>query len=118
MPNIIVDYSAPLQDAFDRRGFALALHAEVVEIAAASIEACKTHFRRTEDTTVGGDVEGHAIVHVSLGLLSGRTDETKARLTETTLELLRQHVKPVDGLVLHASAEVRDLDSSYRKSES
>jgi 5-carboxymethyl-2-hydroxymuconate isomerase len=115
MPQITVDYSAPLQDAFDRRAFALALHDRVVDIAAARTEACKTQFRRTEDTTVGADTEGHAIVHVTLGLLAGRTEETKARLTEATLELLREYVKPTEGLALHASAEVRDLDASYRK---
>lgn len=117
MPQITVDYSAPLEDAFDRRGFALALHAEVVEIAAARMEACKTRFFRTEDTAVGADPDGHAIVHVTFGLLAGRSDETKARLTEVTLDLLRQHVKP-GGRTLHASAEVRDLDPSYRKFES
>ncbi|MFH0520251.1 5-carboxymethyl-2-hydroxymuconate Delta-isomerase [Streptomyces sp. M41] len=114
MPQITVDYSAPLAEGFDRRGFALALHDAVVEIAAAKYEACKTQFRATEDTTVGRDEGGHAIVHVTLGLLAGR-DETKARLTEAVLELLRSHVKPADGTALHASAEVRDLDASYRK---
>ncbi|MFI7409936.1 5-carboxymethyl-2-hydroxymuconate Delta-isomerase [Streptomyces sp. NPDC049627] len=118
MPQITVDYSAPLADGFDRSGFALALHDAVVEIAAAKYEACKTQFRATEDTTVGRDVDGHAIVHVTLGLLAGRTDETKARLTEAVLELLRTHVKPGEGTALHASAEVRDLDPSYRKFES
>ncbi|WP_055489716.1 5-carboxymethyl-2-hydroxymuconate Delta-isomerase [Streptomyces sp. TP-A0356] len=118
MPQITVDYSAPLEYSFDRRGFALALHAEVVEIAAARIEACKTQFRRTEDTTVGADADGHAIVHITVGLLAGRTDETKARLAEAVLDLLRQHLKPAGGVALHASAEVRDLDPSYRKFES
>jgi 5-carboxymethyl-2-hydroxymuconate isomerase len=115
MPQITVDYSAPLAEGFDRRGFALALHDAVVKIAAAKYEACKTQFRATEDTTVGRDEGGHAIVHVTLGLLAGRTDETKMRLTEAVLELLRTHVKPADGLALHASAEVRDLNPSYRK---
>ncbi|KOU55660.1 isomerase [Streptomyces sp. MMG1533] len=118
MPQITVDYSAPLADGFDRRGFALALHDAVVEIAAAKYEACKTQFRATEDTTVGRDEGGHGIVHVTLGLLAGRTDETKVQLTEAVLELLRQYVKPADGLALHASAEVRDLDASYRKFDS
>ena len=118
MPQITVDYSAPLADGFDRRGFALALHDAVVEIAAAKYEACKTQFRATEDTTVGRDADGHAIVHVTLGLLAGRTDETKVRLTEAVLELVRTHVKPAGGTALHASAEVRDLDPSYRKFES
>jgi 5-carboxymethyl-2-hydroxymuconate isomerase len=118
MPQITVDYSERLADGFDRPGFAKALHAAVVDIAAAKPPACKTQFRRTEDTTVGPDTEGHGVVHVHIGLLAGRTDETKARLTEAVLELLRQHLKPDDGLALHASAEVRDLDPSYRKFDS
>lgn len=60
---------------------------------------------------------GHAVVHVTLGLLAGRTDETKVRLTEAVPELLRAYAKPGAGVALHASAEVRDLDPSYRKSE-
>jgi 5-carboxymethyl-2-hydroxymuconate isomerase len=115
MPQITVDYSAPLADGFDRRGFALALHDAAVEIAAARYEACKTQFRATEDTTVGRDEDGHAVIHVSLGLLAGRSEETKARLTDAVLELLRKHVTLGEGFALHASAEVRDLDPSYRK---
>jgi 5-carboxymethyl-2-hydroxymuconate isomerase len=115
MPQITVDYSAVLTDGFDRAGFARALHEEVVRTAAAKPEACKTQFRATEGPTVGPDVTGHAIVHVSLGLLAGRTDETKVTLTENVLGLLREYVKVGEGLALHASAEVRDLDPSYRK---
>ncbi|MEU6803784.1 5-carboxymethyl-2-hydroxymuconate Delta-isomerase [Streptomyces neyagawaensis] len=117
MPQITVDYSAVLSDGFDRPAFAKALHEEVVRTAAAKPEACKTQFRRTEDTTVGPDTEGHGIVHVTLGLLAGRTDETKATLTENVLGLLREHVKVTEGLAFHASAEVRDLDPSYAKYE-
>ncbi|MGW7612094.1 5-carboxymethyl-2-hydroxymuconate Delta-isomerase [Streptomyces sp. NPDC054766] len=117
MPQITVDYSASLEDAFDRHGFALALHAEVVETAAAKIGACKTQFRRTEDTVVGADTAGHAVVHVTLGLLAGRTEAVKVKLTEAVLELLKTHVKQAEGLELHVSAEVRDLDPSYRKFE-
>ncbi|MFJ1970896.1 5-carboxymethyl-2-hydroxymuconate Delta-isomerase [Streptomyces sp. NPDC087903] len=118
MPQITVDYSEQLAEGFDRRGFALGLHDAVVEIAAAKYEACKTQFRATGNTTVGRDEDGHAVVHVTIGLLAGRTDETKVRLTEAVLELLRKHVRPAEGLALHASAEVRDLDPSYRKFES
>ncbi|MFD5652466.1 MULTISPECIES: 5-carboxymethyl-2-hydroxymuconate Delta-isomerase [unclassified Streptomyces] len=117
MPQITVDYSERLAGDFDRPAFARALHEAAVEIAAARPPACKTQFRRTEDTVVGPDAEGHAVVHVTIGLLAGRTDETKVRLTEAVLELLRQYAKPGDGLALHASAEVRDLDPSYRKFE-
>ncbi|MEU1176350.1 isomerase [Streptomyces sp. NPDC005820] len=118
MPNITVDHSASIQ--FDRAAFAQALHASVVEIAAAKPEACKTLFREADVTAYGYEDPsegGHAIVHVTLGLLAGRTEETKAKLTEAVLELLREHVEDGGWFVLHASAEVRDLDPSYRKFE-
>ncbi|WP_217237116.1 5-carboxymethyl-2-hydroxymuconate Delta-isomerase [Streptomyces sp. AC555_RSS877] len=115
MPQITVDYSAVMAPAFDRAGFAKALHSATVEIAAAKPEACKTQFRRSEYTLVGFD-EGHAIVHVTIGLLAGRTEETKARLTEAVVALLHKHVTD-EGFALHATAEVRDLEPSYRRLE-
>ncbi|MFD0414604.1 5-carboxymethyl-2-hydroxymuconate Delta-isomerase [Streptomyces sp. NPDC127108] len=115
MPQITVDYSEPLADSFDRRGLALALHPLLVEETAATLEACKTRFVRTEETVVGGDEDGHAVVHVLIGLLPGRTAEVRARVTDATVELVRRHLKPVAGRVVHVSAEVRDLDASYRK---
>ncbi|MCX4761458.1 isomerase [Streptomyces sp. NBC_01275] len=116
MPQITVDYSAAMDPGFDRAAFARALHTSVVEIAAAKPEACKTLFRRADDTAFGYEEDGHAVVHVTLGLLAGRTDETKVKLTEAVLGLLREHVAD-GGFTLHASAEVRDLDPSYRKFE-
>ncbi|MFH0175414.1 5-carboxymethyl-2-hydroxymuconate Delta-isomerase [Streptomyces cacaoi] len=122
MPQITVERSPGL-DHVDWTAFALALHPVVVEVAAARLEACKTRVLRTEDEVVG-DVPGAtaqggpAIVHVTLALLAGRSDETKAQLTEAVLDLLRKHVEPADGVsAVHASAEVRDLDPSYRKYE-
>ncbi|WP_406351620.1 5-carboxymethyl-2-hydroxymuconate Delta-isomerase [Streptomyces sp. NBC_00658] len=121
MPQITVERSPGL-DHVDWNAFALALHPVVVEVAAARIEACKTRVLRTEDEVVG-DVAatgtgGPAIVHITLALLPGRSDETKAELTEAVLELLHKHIEPTDGVsTVHASAEVRDLDPSYRKYE-
>ncbi|MEV6111726.1 isomerase [Streptomyces sp. NPDC052109] len=118
MPQITVDYSDTMENAFDREGFARALHEATVEIAAAKPEACKTQFRSSTHTAYGYEdpgVRGHAIVHVTIGLLAGRSDETKARLADRALELLRGHVADVAFPLLHASAEVRDLDASYRK---
>ncbi|MFJ8642442.1 5-carboxymethyl-2-hydroxymuconate Delta-isomerase [Streptomyces sp. ADI93-02] len=115
MPQITVDYSAELDDAFDRRGFALALHPLVAETVSTKVPACKTRFRKAEDSVVGDAAAGDSLVNVSIAMLPGRTPETKARLTEAVLELLAGHLKPVDGVTVHTSAEVRDLDASYRK---
>ncbi|MEU2714737.1 isomerase [Streptomyces sp. NPDC007205] len=117
MPQITIDYSDIVENAFDREGFARALHEATVEIAAAKPEACKTQFRPSALTAYGYQdpaEHGHAVVHVTVGLLAGRSDATKAKLTETALELLREHVGE-GAFALHASAEVRDLDPSYRK---
>ncbi|MFJ3497265.1 5-carboxymethyl-2-hydroxymuconate Delta-isomerase [Streptomyces sp. NPDC086091] len=114
MPQITVDYSDRLADTFDRPGFATAVHEAVVTIAAATPQACKTRFRRTEDTVVGPDTDGHAVVHVEIGLLAGRTEETRDRLAEAVLALLGQHLKPTGALAVHLSTEIRDLDPSYR----
>ncbi|MFF1682051.1 5-carboxymethyl-2-hydroxymuconate Delta-isomerase [Streptomyces sp. NPDC058256] len=119
MPQITVEHCL---DHVDWNAFALALHPVVVEVAAARLEACKTRVLRTEDQIVGDvaatGMGGPAIVHVTLALLPGRSDETKAELTEAVLDLLRKHIEPTDGITaVHASAEVRDLDPSYRKYE-
>ncbi|MGY4921370.1 5-carboxymethyl-2-hydroxymuconate Delta-isomerase [Streptomyces sp. 900105755] len=120
MPQITVDYTAVLtdEDVFDTDGFARALHETVVEIAAAKPEACKTMFRDGYSAYGYNTMDqSDALVHVTVALLAGRTEETKAKLTEAVLELIRSHVTPTDGITLHASAEVRDLDPSYRKYE-
>lgn len=115
MPQITVDYSAELDDTFDRSGFTGALHPLVAETVTTKIAACKTRFRRVEETVVADAPGGDALVHVEIALLAGRTPELKARLTESVLELLAAHVRPADGLTLHLSAEAHDLDPSYRK---
>ncbi|WP_175410189.1 5-carboxymethyl-2-hydroxymuconate Delta-isomerase [Streptomyces sp. TRM64462] len=114
MPQITVDYSAALDDAFDPQGYAKALHPVLVETVAARTEACKTRTRRADDFTVGDGTGADAVVHVEIALLAGRTDDAKARLGQAAADLVRDFVKPVDGLALHISAEVRDLDASYR----
>ncbi|MBT2441476.1 isomerase [Streptomyces sp. ISL-36] len=109
MPQITVDYSAPL----DRRGFALALHPLVVETVDTQLDSCKTRFREVEETVVGDGSTDDVVVHVEIALLSGRSDELKARLAQAVLDLLPQHLKATEGVRL--SVEVRDLEASYRK---
>ncbi|MFE1233656.1 5-carboxymethyl-2-hydroxymuconate Delta-isomerase [Streptomyces sp. NPDC058745] len=108
MPQITVDYSAPL----DRRGFALALHPLVVDTVDTVIDACKTRFREIEETVCGDGSTDDVVVHVDIALLAGRSEKTKARLTEAVLALLPLHLKQKDGVRI--SAEVRDLAPSYR----
>ncbi|MEV0787558.1 isomerase [Streptomyces sp. NPDC050423] len=115
MPQITVDYSAQLDETFDFHGFAGALHPLIAETVSTKTAACKTRFRQVAETAVSDAPDGDAIVHIEIALLSGRTPELKARLTESVLELLAGHIRPTEALTLHLSAETRDLDPSYRK---
>ncbi|MCD9874294.1 5-carboxymethyl-2-hydroxymuconate Delta-isomerase [Streptomyces guryensis] len=118
MPQITVDYTYASEESIDMEGFTRALHETVVEIAAAKPEACKTLLRAGIAAYGYEDMDqSHTLVHVTIGLLAGRSEETKANLTEAVLDLLRKYVSSEDGVTLHASAEVRDLDPSYRKFE-
>lgn len=118
MPQITVDYSANLTDTFDRRGFASSLHALTAEVAAATVANCKTRFRCLEEVYVADGAPGAAVVHVQLALLAGRTEAVKAELSEAALQLLLQHLSTgADGAgpVVHASVDVSELGTAYRK---
>ncbi|MDT9683587.1 isomerase [Streptomyces sp. TRM76323] len=115
MPQITVDYSAALDDTFDRKGYARALHPVVADTVATRVEACRTRTRRIDDFTAGDGTADAAIVYVEIALLAGRTDEAKARLAEAAAALARDFLKPDDELTVYVSAEIRDLDASYRK---
>ncbi|MFI9723577.1 5-carboxymethyl-2-hydroxymuconate Delta-isomerase [Streptomyces sp. NPDC052396] len=112
MPHITVDYSAELAAVFDRRAFAEELHPLVVE-AVDSPGVCKMFFRPAAETFIGGRDEA-AFVHVDIGLLRGRPDGQKARLSEAVLALLDTHLPEESAGGPVRSVEVRDLALSYR----
>ncbi|MGW3626246.1 5-carboxymethyl-2-hydroxymuconate Delta-isomerase [Streptomyces sp. NPDC000880] len=115
MPQITVDYSENLETSFDRRSFALALHPLIVETVDTKLANCKTRFRRVDETFVAGGSAADAVVHIGIALLPGRDPELKARLSEAVLDLLAAHLGPAGGIEPLVSAEVRDLEPSYRK---
>ncbi|ANZ40094.1 hypothetical protein BBK82_32715 [Lentzea guizhouensis] len=115
MPQITVEYSAELADAFDRRGFALALHQAVSPLVSSEVGAFKTRFRQIEESVIG-DGSPAAMVHVRVGLLSGRSAERKQEVGRTVIGLAGEHLKPVDGLPTQVTLEVYDLDrEQYQK---
>ncbi|MDX3237244.1 isomerase [Streptomyces sp. ME03-5709C] len=116
MPHITVDYTGNLADAFDRRGFATALHPLVAELIDTKVEACATRFHRSDEYVLADGAEERALVLVRAAVLSGRTPEAKARLSEAVLELLRKHLAPAPGLVVQTAVDVVDLDRTWYRS--
>ena len=115
MPQITVEYSAELREAFDRRAFALALHRTVGPLVSAEVEAFKTRFRQIEESVIG-DGSPAAMVHVRIGLLTGRSVELKQEVGRVGIGIARDHLKPVEGLPTQLTLEVHDMDrDQYQK---
>jgi 5-carboxymethyl-2-hydroxymuconate isomerase len=115
MPQITIEYSAEVREAFDRRAFALALHQAVSSLIDSDIAGFKTRFRQIEENVIG-DGSPAAMVHIRIGLLSGRPVELKQEVGRAGIELARQHLKPVDGLTTQLTLEVHDMDrAQYQK---
>ncbi|MEU0878616.1 hypothetical protein ABZ345_08475 [Lentzea sp. NPDC005914] len=115
MPQITVEYSGELSDAFDRRAFALALHQTLSPLVSSDVAAFKTRFRQIEESVIGEGVPG-AMIHVRVGLLSGRPAELKQEVGRVSIGLVREHLKPVEGLPTQLTLEVHDMDrEQYQK---
>ncbi|WP_089102813.1 5-carboxymethyl-2-hydroxymuconate Delta-isomerase [Streptomyces hyaluromycini] len=114
MPHITVDYSPRIADSFDPRVFAAELQPTVLE-GSGSAGTCKTLFRQAaEARAVDRYGDAAAFVHVEVGLLPGRSDAVKARLSEDALALLEKHLGVGTTQAVVCSVEVRDLAGSYR----
>ena len=115
MPQITVEYSAELSEAFDRRAFALALHQALSPLTSSDVAAFKTRLRQIEESVIG-DGSPAAMIHIRIGLLSGRPVELKQEVGRVSIGLAREHLKPVEGLTVQVTLEVYDLDrEQYQK---
>lgn len=113
MPQITVEYSQVLAEAFDRRAFALALHPLAAALIGSAQSSFKTRFRALDEVVIGDGAAGHAMVHVDFRLKSGRPAELKRQLGEAVLALAGRFVRPVAGLDIQVTVEVRDLDRPH-----
>ncbi|MDX3659284.1 isomerase [Streptomyces sp. ID05-26A] len=115
MPQITVEYSAELGEGLDRRAFALALHRTVGPLVSAEVAAFKTRFRRIEESVIG-DGSPAAMVHIRVGLLTGRSVELKQEVGRVGIGIAQEHLKPVEGLPTQVTLEVYDMDrEQYQK---
>ncbi|MFG2638855.1 5-carboxymethyl-2-hydroxymuconate Delta-isomerase [Streptomyces sp. NPDC048362] len=115
MPHLAIDYSARLSEGFDPGALVRELHPLVVE-ESGSTGVCKTLLRPVRTYVGDGACDETPFVHVEVGLMPGRPEARKTRLSESILDLLAKHL-PTGGTVETViSVEVRDLAVSYRLS--
>ncbi|WP_327291452.1 5-carboxymethyl-2-hydroxymuconate Delta-isomerase [Streptomyces sp. NBC_01198] len=118
MPHTTVEYSGTLSEALDRPAFGKALHDALVAVAGGRADGCKTRFVRHDDLHIGDGSPHHAMVHVEISLLAGRTPEVKRELTAAVLAALREHTAPTPQYAVQFSVDLRDLDpEAYARHE-
>ena len=116
MPHLVLEYSANILQEVDWRGLFARLHQAVAE-SGAPLAGCKSRAVRHETYCVADGAPAGAFLHLSIALLSGRSDEAKAALTARCLQLLADEYRPsLATLDLQISVELRDLHrESYQK---
>lgn len=116
MPHITVEYDKALDRSFDRRRFALELHALAAKtVEGITVESCKTRFRQAEEVVIANGEPGQALIHIDFAILPGRTAEAKSALSSAVLGLVRLHTASVPGTAVHASVDIWDLSTAYAK---
>ncbi|MFI0809451.1 5-carboxymethyl-2-hydroxymuconate Delta-isomerase [Streptomyces echinatus] len=117
MPHLTIDCSAHLTGVLDAHSLVKELHRVVLE-ESGSAGVCKTLIRPA-GTYIGDLSSGEAgFVHLEVGLMPGRPEEQKARLSESVLALLDGHLRSAGVREPAVSVEVRELAGSYRLSSS
>jgi len=116
VPHLVLEYSANVTQEVDWSGLFSRLHRAVAD-AGAPLGGCKSRAVCHEAYHVADGQAGSAFVHLTLGLLAGRTDEVKAALTGRCLQLLVEEYRPsLESLDVQISVELRDLHrESYQK---
>lgn len=113
MPQITVEYSPALSDAFDRHGFGHALHRLGAEIIPTDLASHKTRFRVADDAIIGDGAPSHAMVHVDFRLLAGRSETVRTELGRAVLALVRAHLQVLPGQDVQITVEISELNPTH-----
>ena len=115
MPQIAIEYSGNLGDAFDARALAGEVHRLIAATIDTDVGNCKTRLVGLRDYLIADGSPEEAMVHVDLRILSGRTDAQKKALGEAVLAAALASIGE-HALRIQVTVEVRELDrANYHK---
>lgn len=115
MPHLIVEYTANLSP-IEQRGTLLALNQALVDSCEFNEADIKSRAIQCDDFLIGVQTTSRGFLHVKLHILSGRSAETKKRLSQQLLATLTHLFKPQVGVETQLCVEVIDIDrDSYSK---
>jgi 5-carboxymethyl-2-hydroxymuconate isomerase len=118
MPQASVEYSSNVAALFDAYGFAQVLHAKLVELTGTDLQSCKTRLVELKDVVIGDGSPDNAMVHIDIGILSGRSHQQKTDLGKAIMAAALSFLREWQGGNLQVAVEVNDLDiDNYHKVE-
>ncbi|QDP18545.1 5-carboxymethyl-2-hydroxymuconate Delta-isomerase [Sphingomonas xanthus] len=118
MPQASVEYSSNVAELFDVHGFTQVLHAELVELTDTDLQSCKTRLIELNDVVIGDGSPNNAMVHVDIGIFSGRPPQQKTDLGKSVLAAAMSFLREWQGGNLQVTVAVNDLDiDNYHKIE-
>lgn len=109
MPQITLEYTANLGSSVPLQALAAELHPMLVRVANAALPACKSRAYRAETYHVADGGAQHGFVHLTIGLMPGRTPGVLTEVGQQALALLQKHIPAPAGLAVQYSVEIVDL---------
>ncbi|SMX45314.1 5-carboxymethyl-2-hydroxymuconate Delta-isomerase [Actibacterium lipolyticum] len=111
MPHVLVEYSAPLEETHDIAGLFAHLFQAVKDTGVfPNPAAIKVRGVQSHHCVLGSEIQ--SLVHVTLRVMPGRDDETKASVTKAVLAALEEKLPDVGSL----SVDIFDLEpATYAK---
>lgn len=117
MPQIRIEYSHGVIAVEDARRLAFDLHAILAPVLDTDLASFKTRLASLDDVAIGPGPSDEAMIHVELGMLSGRSPAIKAQAADLILERVQACLaRGGSRRPLQMTVEVRDMDAAvYRK---
>ena len=116
MPHLTVEYSHNLTGFPETQALTELNQAVTSSPEIADETDLKSRTNRIEHFEIGNQPAGRGFVHAQLRLLSGRSPEAKADLSERIAAVLRQLTPRPEGVLVQLSVEIVDMDrGSYVK---
>lgn len=117
MPHIILEHSSNIVEKSDFKNVFKKLHDVMMEFGVFTLNDIKSRVYSADNFFIADGAPHHAFVHCEVGILSGRNQEMREKLSEKLIGVLKDEFQ--DSLHERhciVSLEVRELDrDTYRK---
>lgn len=116
MPHLVLEYSNNITGIDNLNKLFDKLHHLLAEELPTQLSSCKSRCIIHPLFFVGDQDKANAFVHLTIKILSGRSQHKKNYLGEIALNVLKDFFEPAaTHLTVKASVELMDLDKNYFK---